>query len=92
MRREQFTGKGWTAVALFAMLAAAACIESSCATQAPQTSKTAQSSQSAEATASACAVPTAMAGSNEQTAWQLFVASSCLTNGNLTWETWTEQT
>ncbi len=92
MRREQFTGKGWTAVALFAMLAAAACIESSCATQAPQTSKTAQSSQSAETAASACAVPTTMAGSNEQTAWQLFVASSCLTNGHLTWETWTEQT
>lgn len=38
-----------------------------------------------------CTLPAAMAGSNEQTAWQLFVAASCNAGGKLTWETWTEQ-
>jgi hypothetical protein len=33
-----------------------------------------------------------MAASNEQTAWQLFVAANCPMNGRLTWQTWTEQT
>jgi hypothetical protein len=41
---------------------------------------------------SACTLPTAMAESNEQTAWQLFVAASCGVDGKLAWETWTEQT
>ena len=30
-------------------------------------------------------------GTNEHTAWQLFVASNCATSGGLTWTTWTEQ-
>lgn len=46
----------------------------------------------APAAASACTLPTTMAATNEQTAWQLFVAASCPSNGQLTWETWTEQT
>ncbi|HSR96041.1 MAG TPA: hypothetical protein VLM79_03170 [Kofleriaceae bacterium] len=33
-----------------------------------------------------------MASTNEQTAWQLFVAASCQVNGKMAWETWTEQT
>ncbi|MGH9887711.1 MAG: hypothetical protein ACREBE_19425, partial [bacterium] len=33
-----------------------------------------------------------MAPTNEQTAWQLFVAASCQVNGKMAWETWTEQT
>src|ERR1044071_5284383 len=41
---------------------------------------------------SACTLPSAMASTNEQTAWQLFVAASCQVNGKLAWETWNEQT
>lgn len=33
-----------------------------------------------------------MAATNEQTAWQIFVAANCPQNGRLTWENWTEQT
>jgi hypothetical protein len=42
--------------------------------------------------ANPCVLPTAMASSNEQTAWQIFVAANCVTSGGLTWSTWTEQT
>jgi hypothetical protein len=43
----------------------------------------------------ACTLPTTMASTPEQTAWQLFVAASCPSSspaGPLTWESWTEQT
>ena len=40
----------------------------------------------------ACNLPKQKLGSPEQTAWQLFVAINCMSNGKLTWETWTEQT
>lgn len=43
---------------------------------------------------SPCAFPTAMApdpNANEHTAWQLFVAANCPTDGKLTWTTWIEQ-
>lgn len=38
-----------------------------------------------------CNLPTQKASTPEQTAWQLFVAINCASNGKLTWETWTEQ-
>ncbi len=46
--------------------------------------------------ANPCALPTTIAATPEETAWQIFVAVNCPT-GNprgapLTWETWTEQT
>ncbi|HMD69962.1 MAG TPA: hypothetical protein VKF41_01390 [Bryobacteraceae bacterium] len=72
--------------ALLAILAATLGIELSCTSKPPEMAK------SAESVPSVCALPTTMAGSNEQTAWQLFVAASCPVNGQLTWETWTEQT
>jgi hypothetical protein len=78
--------------ALVIMLAAAACIEFSCTSKTPEASKSAPPAQPTESAASACTLPTAMAASNEQTAWQLLVAASCPSNGRLTWETWTEQT
>src|SRR5580693_7842069 len=74
---------------LIGMLAAALCIELSCASQTPEPAKPAPAAPTA---ASVCSLPTTMAASNEQTAWQLFVAASCPANGQLTWETWTEQT
>ena len=40
---------------------------------------------------SVCTLPTQKASTPEQTAWQLFVAANCATNGKLAWETWTEQ-
>ena len=44
----------------------------------------------------ACQLPTQKMGSQEQTAWQLFVAMNCVVKTpqgpKLTWETWTEQT
>ena len=42
-------------------------------------------------TVAACNLPTQKAGTPEQTAWQIFVAINCASNGKLTWETWTEQ-
>ena len=42
--------------------------------------------------ANACTFPTAVTGSMEQTAWQLFVAANCPTNKNqVVWENWIEQ-
>ncbi len=38
-----------------------------------------------------CQLPTQKSASAEETAWQVFVAINCQTNGNLAWETWTEQ-
>ena len=46
----------------------------------------------AAARARFCTVPTAPAGSLEETAWRIFVAINCPKDGMLTWETWTEQT
>ncbi len=66
--------------ALLAMLPAAVCIAVSCTPKTPGMAE------------APCALPTAMAASNEQTAWQLFVAANCAANGKLAWETWTEQT
>jgi hypothetical protein len=43
----------------------------------------------------ACTMPTQMASTPEQTAWQLFVAATCPVNGDkypyVTWENWIEQ-
>jgi hypothetical protein len=42
--------------------------------------------------AGSCTFPTALTGSVEQTAWQLFVAANCPTNKNqVVWENWIEQ-
>jgi hypothetical protein len=42
--------------------------------------------------ADACSLPTRPAGTQEETAWRLFVAINCKTGaGDLTWETWTTQ-
>lgn len=46
----------------------------------------------AAARARFCTVPTAPAGSLEETAWRIFVAINCPKDGLLTWEAWTEQT
>lgn len=40
----------------------------------------------------ACTLPTAPARTREETAWQIFVAVNCQQNGQLAWESWTEQT
>lgn len=38
-----------------------------------------------------CTLPTAPASTNEETAWRIFAAINCQSNGQLTWETWPEQ-
>jgi len=65
-------------------------VVASCSTKAPEAAKD-QAKTAAVAKSTACDFPTTTAGSNEQTAWQLFVAANCLSNGKLTWETWKEQ-
>lgn len=39
-----------------------------------------------------CNLPTSKAATPEQTAWQIFTAINCTTNGQFAWESWTEQT
>jgi hypothetical protein len=72
----------------FVLLLCVPAIEVSCS-KPPET----QPVKAVETVAPACAMPSSAAGSNEQTAWQLFVAASCpAKNEQLTWEKWTEQT
>lgn len=78
-----------TPAVAIATLIAAVCIELSCTSRPPEAEKSA--APPAPPTASACTLPTTMASSNEQTAWQIFVAANCPVNGQLKWETWTEQ-
>lgn len=74
------------------LLTAAVCLEIACTSQSPETAKKENPAAPAPAaTASACTLPTTMASSNEETAWQIFVAANCAANGKLKWETWTEQ-
>ncbi len=70
----------------FAVLVSVGCLQGACGSKPPG-----PAGNQGTVTSSACAFPTTMAGSNEQTAWQLFVAANCMVNGKLTWETWTEQ-
>jgi len=63
-------------------------IGTSCGTQTPEAGKKEDVKTAALAKSAACNFPTTMASSNEQTAWQIFVAANCANNGKLTWETW----
>jgi len=74
-----------------AFLAVAICIEPSCTSQAPKEEKGASTPTPIASAASACVFPTSASTSAEETAWRIFVAASCTSNGKLTWETWTEQ-
>jgi hypothetical protein len=52
----------------------------------------ATASAAPKATSKACAFPTHMASTPEETAWQLFVAATCGSNNNqVAWENWIEQ-
>jgi hypothetical protein len=74
------------------LMAVALSIGVGCTSKPPEAEKKPEAAP-AVTSASACTLPTTMAGSNEQTAWQIFVAATCpAANGQLTWETWTEQT
>jgi hypothetical protein len=56
------------------------------------TAPTATAKPKAASTADACTVPTSPVGSQEETAWRLFVAINCkIGAGQLTWETWATQ-
>ena len=50
-----------------------------------------QNAHSGDTTIDACQVPTKIASSQDELAWQLFVAINCKVNGKLTWETWKTQ-
>jgi hypothetical protein len=69
-------------------------IATSCGSKTPETGKNEETKTSATAkAAAACAFPTGIVNnSNEQTAWQIFVAANCPVNGHPAWEGWTEQT
>src|SRR4051812_47936900 len=83
--------------AIVALLAVCICVQLACTSRAPEgggaAKPAAAADQDAKATPppAACALPTTMASTNEQTAWQLFVAANCPVNNQLKWETWTEQ-
>jgi hypothetical protein len=79
-------------IPVFVIAIALSLMAVSCGTKTPEATRKEDVKTTASAQPSACNFPTTMAGSNEQTAWQLFVAANCLNNGKLTWETWTEQT
>jgi hypothetical protein len=66
-------------------------IQISCAPKPPEPAKSSTTEKALAAANSACTLPDKMAASNEETAWQFFVAANCSLNGRLTWETWTEQ-
>jgi len=76
--------QAFKSTAMLAMLAIVICALPSCNSQKP--------TETTSGAAAACTLPSAMAATSEQTAWQLFVAANCPANGKLTWETWTEQT
>ncbi len=85
----------WNTGVLLVLLTTMSFIEFGCSQKAtepakPEISATKSASPSA---AAACTPPSTMAGSNEETAWQLFVAATCKAAGTeyLTYQTWTEQ-
>ncbi|MGO9261566.1 MAG: hypothetical protein ACLQU1_35470 [Bryobacteraceae bacterium] len=84
-QREQF----WVWPVL---LAISLLLQTSCGSNPSEPAKSAEQSKPLAAPNPACTLPATMASSNEQTAWQIFVAANCAANGQLTWETWTEQT
>ena len=81
----------WKRAALLAALGSALCVEYSCTPRTEEAKSTPPGAGAKPTPPSACTLPSAMAASNEQTAWQLFVAANCPVNGQLKWETWTEQ-
>jgi hypothetical protein len=79
---------------LLVLLATVAFFEFGCSQKAPEAEKQEPSAtKSASPSTAACTPPTTLAGSNEETAWQLFVAATCKSPGTeyLTYQTWTEQ-
>lgn len=75
---------------LLALLAISLLLQMSCSTTPSEPAKSGEAAKAAPDPA--CTLPAAMASSNEETAWQIFVAANCAANGQLAWETWTEQT
>jgi len=81
MKRKVFVSAGILAsTALIAMLQPATPVQA------------ANKQASANASGRFCSLPTTPAASPEQTAWQIFTAVNCTTNGQFAWESWTEQT
>lgn len=81
MKRKVFVSAGILAsTALIAMLQPAAPVQA------------ANKQATANASGRFCSLPTTPAASPEQTAWQIFTAVNCTTNGQFAWESWTEQT
>jgi hypothetical protein len=79
--------------ALLILVAMTGLIQVSCATKPSESEKSAEQAKPVAAVPNpACTLPATTAPTNEQTAWQIFVAANCAANGQLTWETWTEQT
>lgn len=84
---DEVTGKRIRAsAALLPLMAATMCIGLPCVTQASE------AATAAPAAKAACTLPTTMAATDEETAWQILIAASCKSNGQLGWENWTEQT
>jgi hypothetical protein len=78
-----------TLVLRIVVLSAVLSFISGCQSNKPET----ESSTKVAATApDACAFPTGAAATPEQTAWELFVAANCPSNGSkVVWENWIEQ-
>jgi hypothetical protein len=74
-------------VLLLTLIVAGVCVQLACRPQPAQ----APQSAAAPAVVDPCALPKGPVTNNDETAWRLFVAVNCTSNGALTWETWTEQ-
>ncbi|HYX29970.1 MAG TPA: hypothetical protein VE863_15620 [Pyrinomonadaceae bacterium] len=83
----------WNIGTLLALLAAIAFFEVNCSQTTPEQGKSSPTPAKLAGSSTACTPPTTMAGSNEETAWQLFVAATCKVPNTeyLTYQTWTEQ-
>jgi hypothetical protein len=83
----------WNTQTACALLVAVALFEVGCSRTTTEVGKPEPTAQKPAAASAACTPPSAITGSNEETAWRLFVAAVCKVPGTeyLTYQTWTEQ-
>lgn len=83
----------WNARSTGALLAALALFAFGCSRPTTTVETPKPTAEKPAASSAACTPPNTVTGSNEETAWRLFVAANCKVPGTeyLTYQTWTEQ-
>ena len=83
----------WNIQSAGALLAALALFAFGCSRTTTTVETPKPTAEKAAASSAVCTPPSAVTGSNEETAWRLFVAANCKVPGTeyLTYQTWTEQ-